>query len=151
MFLGGARPNGDDACVYAAASTLSAATLRTAPGVKGWLNTVGMFAPSRRTAWGGRGESTKTASSGTSNACSVPASGGKSREVKDDDGDEVDSLFGDEEEEGDAAASAAGSRAAQMAAAKSQKDKKKKIDRCVECVLLSHPFTLHGVALKHIM
>lgn len=55
MFLGGSRPGAEDACVYAAASTLPNAVLKTAPAVKGWINTVGVYAPAKRASWSGGG------------------------------------------------------------------------------------------------
>lgn len=41
--------------MYAAASALPSAVLKAAPAVKGWINTVGFFAPSMRASWGGGG------------------------------------------------------------------------------------------------
>lgn len=127
-----------------AASSLPAEVLRTAPGVKGWLNTIGMFAPSMRAAWGGGGASRSAGASAGAGApaapvkgspkgasVSVPVAADKSRAIEaNDDGDDVDSLFGDDDEE-EGAAGAAGGRAAQMAAVKAEKDKKKKLDRFV--------------------
>lgn len=52
-FLGGSRPGAEDAVVYAAAASLPVEALRAAPAVKGWLQTVGMFAPAVRARWGG--------------------------------------------------------------------------------------------------
>lgn len=133
-FLGGPRPGSEDACVYAAASSLPPAVLATSPAVKGWLNTVAFFSPSMRASWGGGGgAASASAKKGKKAAASAaaPAAADKSRAVGGDD-DDVDSLFGDEEggEEGEAPASGAGmSRAEQMAAAKSAKDANKKVDR----------------------
>ncbi|CAM9193739.1 unnamed protein product [Ectocarpus sp. 6 AP-2014] len=141
-FLGGPRPGSEDACVYAAASSLPPPVLATSPAVRGWLNTVGFFSPSMRASWGGGGGGGGGAASASSKkgkkaaaSAAAPAAADKSRAVEvggGDEGDDVDSLFGDDEagEEGEAPASGAGmSRAEQMAAAKSAKDANKKVDR----------------------
>lgn len=139
-FLGGSRPGSEDACVYAAASSLPPAVLATSPAVKGWLNTVGFFSPSMRASWGGGGGGAASASAKKGKkttavaGTAAPAAADKSRavEVGGGDDDDVDSLFGDDEggEEGETPASGAGmSRAEQMAAAKSAKDANKKVDR----------------------
>lgn len=130
-FLGGSRPGAEDACVYAAASSLPSAVLKAAPAVKGWLNTVGFFAPSLRGSWGGGGASAPTAGGAKKvkeAAATAPAPAAKNSGGDDDD---VDSLFGDEEDEEAEKGVAGGgkSRAEQMAAAKSAKDAKKKVDR----------------------
>lgn len=113
--------------------------LRTNPEVKGWLNTVGTFAPSMRAQWGRGGASTATVTTSKEDAgvekknnpniVVAAAAGG--------DGDEdMDNLFGDDEDGADTGAeekkaSGGPSRAEQMAAAKASKDKTKKVDRCV--------------------
>lgn len=164
-FLGGSRPGAEDACVYTAAASLPSEVLRTAPGVKGWLNTVGMFAPSMRLGWG-RG-SVPSAGATASAAGSRAKKGGldagnKSREIAatpaaDVGGagdDDMDDLFGDEGDHEDGGVEEKkSSRAEQMAAAKASKEKAKKVDRyvllvfnigyldilCVLCVCVS-PF-----------
>lgn len=138
MFLGGSRPDMEDSCVYAAASSLPSAVLRASPVVKGWLNTVGMFAPSMRAAWGGGGGAPVAApvanKKGGKAAGAALVATGKPREMKVDDGDDdVDSLFGDDEDEEEGGG--AKSRAEQMAATKAEKDKKKKLDRWGEGVV----------------
>ncbi len=134
-FLGGSRPGAEDACVYSAASALPPAVLKAAPGVKGWLNTVGLFAPSLRGSWGGGGGGASAPAAGGAKkdkkaAAAAPAAAAAKNSGGDDD-DDVDSLFGDDEEDGGAEKGASGgkSRAEQMAAAKSAKDANKKVDR----------------------
>lgn len=149
MFLGGCRPDAEDACVFAAASSLPLALLRAAPAVKGWLNTVGMFAPSMRAGWGGGVSAAgakaaaptakASAQKGSRGTDAVAPAAAKARAAKAEDGDDVDSLFGDDDEEaggGAAEASGAESRAQQMAAVKAGKDKKK-VDRCGSFLLQS--------------
>lgn len=142
VFLGGSRPGAEDACVYAAACSLPSAVLANAPGVKGWLNTVGMFAPAMRGAWvaGASSNATGPQKAGGKGgarvvAAAAAATADKSRGVVEtkDDGD-VDSLFGDEDE-GAEAPGGKPSRAEQMAAVKAEKDKKKKLDRSVRVCL----------------
>lgn len=152
---GGSRPDAEDSCVYAACSRLPSSMLRSAPAVKGWLNTIGMFAPSMRSRWGndaaipssdgvgvgkaeGGSEQRVNGSAKAPQASSVaPAAPAvKTKEIKGGDNDDMDDLFGDEEElEGTAQASGATSRAEKMAAAKAEKIKKKKIDRYAKGVV----------------
>ena len=86
-FLGGSRPGAEDACVYAAAATLPPAVLKAAPAVKGWVNTVGFFAPSMRASWGGGGGDASSAASGAKKgkkAAAAPAAAAKSSGDDDD-------------------------------------------------------------------
>lgn len=133
-FLGGSRPGAEDACVYAAVSSLPSVVLKAAPAAKGWLNTVGCFAPSMRASWGGGGGASAKGSAKKGEEAAAAAKApvaDKSRAIEVD--DDVDSLFGDEDEaEEGGAAPARGttmSRAEQMTAAKSAKDANKKVDR----------------------
>eukprot|EP00903_Cladosiphon_okamuranus_P010838 g10239.t1 len=120
-FLGGSRPGAEDACVYAAASTLPSTVLKAAPAVKGWINTVGFFAPSMRASWGGG------KNSGGDPPAAAGAKKGKKAPAKSSvDDDDMDDLFGDDDT---APPAKEESRADKMAAAKAAKDAKKKIDR----------------------
>ncbi|CAM9537942.1 unnamed protein product [Pylaiella littoralis] len=133
-FLGGSRPGAEDACVYPAVSSLPSVVLKAAPAAKGWLNTVGCFAPSMRASWGGGGGASAKGSAKKGEEAAAAAKApvaDKSRAIEVD--DDVDSLFGDEDEaEEGGVAPARGttmSRAEQMTAAKSAKDANKKVDR----------------------
>lgn len=172
MFLGGARPDAEDTCVYSAAASLPASVLRSAPMIKGWLNTVGMFAPSMRAGWGvpsapvdpatktKPGTVTETRATkakpgaivgaAESSSRAVPTPAGENKKV-----DDLDDLFEDDESEelkdrgGETAAvgrDGAKTRAEQMAEAKAAKNKAKKVDRCVfMCIRAPPHMCLSGV------